>query len=74
MEYTSQEIDLGSWCDSRETSYEVGAAIMDLYPEERQRVWEEPTEEESESVLGAAFSNCQDDVLYWGEESFRRPE
>lgn len=68
MAYSEQ---LKEWADSRNTSYPVAAAIWELAEtlEDRQRIWQEPTDFEFDSVKERAVRmNGLSYRLYWGEE------
>lgn len=38
-----------------------------------QRIWEEPTADESAAVIAGAFGMTDEDTLRWGVETVRRP-
>lgn len=65
---------LEQWCDSRSTSEEIGAAIHEIAADraEANRIWEEPTAEETAKVLAIAWANTEDDELFWGCETYKR--
>lgn len=72
MAHFSNEIR--SFADSRETSYEIAQAIFDLFPGNEKKIWEEPTDEQRESVVSAAWemADADEDSLIWGCEKFSR--
>jgi hypothetical protein len=67
------------WLASHNTSAEVGEAIArritGYNPAELERIWSEPTREESEAVEHAAWEltgpDAQIEELHWGELTLR---
>ena len=67
-------VDPSKWCQSRETSYEIGEAILAMAKNEADanRIWENPTPSETSEVLKQAFNSSSEDELFWGTETVRR--
>jgi len=77
MEYKHISVDEW-WANSRNTSHEVASAIAAVAgPNDMDRVWEEPTDEERSAVVEALEQFIADgDVawdhtFHWGEEEIR---
>lgn len=72
MQHFSNEIR--SFADSRETSYEIAQAIFDLFPGQEKSIWEEPTDEQRNAVVSAAWgmADADEDSLVWGCEKLTR--
>lgn len=66
--------EVRSFADTRETSYEIAQAIFDLFPGREESVWAEPTYEQREAVVSAAWEIAATDenTLNWGCERFTR--
>ena len=67
----------GDFLDGKETSAEIGAAILELFPESAEEVWAYPTDEQVAQVVSRAWELAGDneDRLCWGKhESFTRDE
>lgn len=56
-----------TWCDCRETSLEVAAAIASeaKSKQEMNAIWEDPTEEQRTHIVSAAKRQTEED-LFWG--------
>jgi hypothetical protein len=71
-------VDVDEWCDRHETSQEVGEAmarrIGGYDPEELERLWASPTEEEFEDIKRNASNINVDgpEILHWGVISWKR--
>lgn len=66
---TKQELE--QWAQSRELSFEIAQAIQDLCSNdqnEMDRVWNDPTVNEINSVMEVAWNLTEEDTLHWGEE------
>ncbi len=73
MVYAPQNIE--QFASMRETSKEIALAIFELANEgDEDRMWEDPTEEEIESVEKRAWkiADLDEDTLHWGCNKIRR--
>ena len=59
------------WADSSETSIEICAALIALFGERAESVWDDPTAKEESAVLALAEKHTDEDVLFWGLTQFR---
>lgn len=73
--------DINAWADSRNTSTEIALAIHghSTLPAETQAIWADPSDEERENIVTAAWQAVYDDdsgetELHWGEEVFQLSE
>lgn len=63
--------------DSHETSIEIARAIFmcaDHTGRTEQEIWADPTFEERMYVLELAFTDTDDDELFWGESTLNRAD
>lgn len=80
MSYTRNEInyvneDLKKWSNSRETSTEIATAISEMAEEAQnmQRLWEDPTPEEKETIISRAWALAGTETqLFWGCNTLHR--
>ena len=67
---------LERWCDSRDTSLDVGRAIFEIADsdDDAARIWQEPTEAEISKVdcLAWQYADEDTDTLYWGGTALHR--
>lgn len=68
--------DLSQWCYVRDTSEEIGRAIWELFddPSERDRVWDDGTDDEQARVMVRAWELSSEVELYWGENRHTRQQ
>jgi hypothetical protein len=64
--------ELNQWAQSTSTSMEVAKEIWS-YPDP-QRVWENPTKKEFNTIMRKAFMRTDDDILKWGVETVKRED
>ncbi|MFT9347670.1 MAG: hypothetical protein ABF562_03040 [Gluconobacter japonicus] len=66
--------EIRNFADSRETSYEIAAALIELFPETAEQVWDAPTDDQSAQVISRAWelADAEEDALNWGAERIVR--
>lgn len=71
---TTFNSEIRDFADSRETSNEIAAALIELFPDMAEQVWDAPTEEQSAQVISRAWelADAEEDTLNWGCERIVR--